>query len=69
MTEQYLHTFICPCQVKAVSHDVSKLTLLMHTVESLVQNQALFLETQPYVSTSLLVLYILSAGISLLGIE
>ena len=58
---------MCHCQVKAVSHDVSKLTLLMRTVESLVQNQALFLETQPYVSTSLLVSYVLSA-VMLLGI-
>ncbi|PVD26096.1 hypothetical protein C0Q70_13764 [Pomacea canaliculata] len=34
--------------VKSVSHDISKMTLLMYTVDSIVRNQAVFLEPQPY---------------------
>ncbi|KAK7504141.1 hypothetical protein BaRGS_00004445 [Batillaria attramentaria] len=36
--------------VKAVSHDISKLTVLMHTVDSLVQNPTAFMEPQPYLN-------------------
>ncbi|KAK7103487.1 TAF6-like RNA polymerase II p300/CBP-associated factor-associated factor 65 kDa subunit 6L [Littorina saxatilis] len=36
--------------VKAAGHDVLKLTLLLRTVEALVKNPHLFLETQPYLS-------------------
>ncbi|KAJ8308361.1 LOW QUALITY PROTEIN: hypothetical protein KUTeg_013235 [Tegillarca granosa] len=36
--------------VKTVSHDISQLTKLLHTVKSLIDNTSLYLEPQPYLN-------------------
>ena len=44
------YQFLLLFQVKTVSHDSGQLMKILHTVNSLVYNQSLFLDVQPYVS-------------------